>query len=93
MLTVTDQAAQYLREALTRREEGAAGSLRIVNTEEGYRLTLDDAKDGDQIFEQEGESYLVLDSEVDEALAEATLDVRESPQGMRLKLSEGGATP
>ena len=90
MLTVTDKAAQYLRESLTRKETGAPETLRIVQTEDGYQLTLDNAKDGDQVFEQEGQNYLLLDSGVGEALSDATLDVYESPQGLSLTLTAGG---
>jgi Fe-S cluster assembly iron-binding protein IscA len=92
MLTVTDKAVQHLRETLSRKEEGAPGVFRIVNSEEGYQLTLDEAKESDQVFEHEGENYLLLDTEVGEALSNATLDVQESPQGPRLALSEGGAS-
>jgi Fe-S cluster assembly iron-binding protein IscA len=87
VLIVTDKAAQYLREALGRKEEGLPQAIRIVYTEEGYQLTLDDPKDGDQVFEQEGESYLLLGLEVGEALSDATLDVQQSPQGMRITLA------
>ena len=90
MLTVTDKAAQHLRENLSREKESPPGAFRIVNSEEGYQLTLDEAKEGDQVFEHEGENYLLLDTEVGEALSNATLDVQESPQGTRLTLSEGG---
>ncbi len=92
MLTVTDKAAQYLRETLSRKEEGAPGAFRIVSAEEGYQVTLDDGKEGDQVIEHEGENYLLLDSQVDEALSNATLDVQESPEGTRLTLSEGGTS-
>jgi len=92
MLTVTDVAAQYLCETLTRKEEGAPAALRIVYSEDGYQLTLDDPKEGDEVFEHEGESYLLVDSEVGEALSDATLDVQESPQGTRLTLATG-STP
>ena len=92
MLTVTDMAAQYLRETLTRKEEDAPAALRIVYSEDGYQLTLDDPKEGDQVFEHEGESYLLVDSGVGEALSDATLDVQESPQGTRLTLATG-STP
>ncbi len=89
MLTVTDKAAQHIRETLSREEESAPGTaFRIVNTEEGYELTLGEAKEGDQVFEHEGENYLLLDTEVGEALSNATLDVKESPEGTRLILSE-----
>ncbi len=92
MLTVTDKAAQYLRETLSRKEKGAPGSFRIVSAEEGYEVTLDGANEGDQVFEHEGENYLLLDTEVGEALSNATLDVKESPEGTRLKLSQGGTS-
>ncbi len=88
MLTVTDKAAQYVRENL-KKESAPGAAVRIVKTEEGYHLNLDEAKEGDQVFEHEGENYLLLDSEVGEALSSATLDVQESPEGTRLKLSEG----
>ena len=87
MLTVTERAARYLRESLTRKEEGAPEALRIVYTEEGYELTLDDTKDGDQVFEQEGQNYLFVDGEVGVALSDATIDVQESPQGKTLTLT------
>ena len=90
MLTVTDKAAQYLLESLTRKESGAPETLRIVQTEEGYQLTLDNAKDGDQVFEQDGQNYLRLTEAVGEALSDATLDVHESPQGLSLTLTAGG---
>ena len=90
MLTVTDKAAQYLRESLTRKETGAPEALRIVQTDDGYQLTLDNPKDDDQVFEQEGQNYLLLDSGVGEALSDATLDVHESPHGLSLTLTAGG---
>ncbi|MDP2674505.1 MAG: hypothetical protein Q8Q00_06330 [Dehalococcoidia bacterium] len=90
MLTVTDKAAQYLRESLTRKEESAPEALRIVQTDDAYQLTLDNAKDGDHVFEQDGQNYLFLDSAVGEALSNATLDVHESPQGLSLTLTAGG---
>ena len=90
MLTVTDKAAQYVCETL--KKESAPGAFRIVGTEEGYRFALDEAQEGDQIFEHEGENYLLLDTEVGEALSNATVDVQESPEGTRLTLSEGGTS-
>lgn len=89
MLNVTDRAAQYLHETLGRKEEAAPAALRIVYSEEGYQLTLDDPKGDDQVFQHEGENYLLLDAQVDQALSDATLDVQESPQGMRLTLTAG----
>jgi hypothetical protein len=88
MLTVTDEATQYLREKL--KNESAPGAVRIVKGEKSYGTTLDEEKEGDQVFQHEGENYLLLDPEVGEALSSATLEVRESPEGTRLHLSPGG---
>ncbi len=90
MLTVTDEAAQYFREAL--KKESAPGACRIVQAEKGYRFILDEATEGDQVFEHEGENYLLLDTEVGEALSSAALDIQESPDGSRLILSQGDAS-
>ena len=87
MLTVTDKATAYLREALTRKKEGTPEALRVVYTEEGYELTLDDPKEGDHIFEQEGQNYLLVDPAVGEGLGEeATLDLQQTPHGTSLTL-------
>ena len=91
MLTVTDKAAQYLREALGRRQDEMPEALRIVYTEQGYQLRLDDPKQGDQVFEHEGQSYLLVGEEVSEALGGAMIDVHESPQGASLTLLAAGS--
>ncbi len=86
MLIVTDKAARHLCETLTRKPEGSPEALRVVYTEDGYQLTLDDTKDGDQVFEQDGKNYLFVDAQVGEALSDAKLDVQESAQGKRVTL-------
>lgn len=93
MLTVTDKAAQFLREKLEQKEEGLPDALRIVQTEDGFQLTLDNPKDGDHVIEQEGQSILLVDSEVGEALEEATLDLQESAQGSALILTAVPPSP
>jgi len=88
MLTVTDRAVEFLRESLTRRQEGMPEALRIVYSDrEGYQLTLDNPKDGDQVFKQDGESFLLLDAELSDLLSEAIVDIHESIQGPRLTLT------
>jgi Fe-S cluster assembly iron-binding protein IscA len=93
MLTVTDRAAQFLREKLDHKEEGLPDALRIVQTEDGFQLTLDNPKDGDQVIEQEGHSILLVDTAVGQALEEATLDLQESPQGSSLVLTAVPPSP
>jgi len=88
MLTVTDRAAEFLRESLTRRGDGMPEALRIIYTEEqGYHLTLDNPKDGDQVFAQEGESFLLLDAALNEVLEDAVVDLQDAPQGPRITLT------
>ena len=87
MLIVTDKAARYLRESLTRKKEGDPEAIRIVHTEEGYQLTLDDPKDGDQAFEQDGQNYLLVAAELTEMLSDAKLDVQDSAHGASLTLT------
>ncbi len=87
MLIVTDKAAQYLRESLTRKKESDPAAIRIVHTEDGYQLTLDDPKESDQVFEQDGQNYLVIAAELGEALNEAKLDVQDSAKGASLTLT------
>ncbi|KKL07198.1 hypothetical protein LCGC14_2588420 [marine sediment metagenome] len=91
MLTVTNKAAQYLRESLTRKKEGAPEALRIVLTEDGYQLTLDNPNEGDQIFEEDGQKYLLLDAAVGGTLSRATIDVQDSRRGATLTLTGGDA--
>lgn len=101
MLTVTEKATGYIREALSRREDDSPEAVRIsYASEAGYHLTLDNRKEGDHIFEQEGDSYLLVDPQVSEALESATLDLQDSPQGANLMLTgapqpegEEGETP
>jgi Fe-S cluster assembly iron-binding protein IscA len=87
MLTVTDKAARFVRETL--KKGSAPGVFRIVKTKEGLQFTLDEAKEGDQVFEHKGVNYLLLDTEVGEALSSATLEVQETPEGTRFFLSPG----
>lgn len=88
MLTVTDRAVEFLRESLSRRQEGMPEALRIVYSDrDGYQLTLDNPKDGDQVFKQDGASFLLLDAELSDLLSEAIVDIHESIQGPRLTLT------
>lgn len=92
-MRVTDKAAAYLLRALDNKDEGAPEALRIVYSEDaGYEFALDDPKDGDEVFQQDSRSYLVVDAELAKSLLNATLDVQESPQGTRITLA-GYETP
>ncbi len=91
MFTVTEKAAQYLRQVLDSREEATSQLLRIVSRSGSYELTLDDPQESDEVLQYEGRSYLLVAPEVVESLSNATIDVHEIAEGAppRLTLSTG----
>jgi hypothetical protein len=92
VLQVTTRAAEYMRDHLSRKREGLPEAIRVVRTDDGFQLTLDDPKDGDHIFEREGENYLLVAPELGEALADATIDLQQSPQGLSLTLTTSASS-
>lgn len=89
MLTVTERAAAYLRERLSSKREGLPQALRIVRSADTYDLMLDDPREDDEAFTEDGQTYLLIGAEITEALEGAVLDVQEGPQGPRITLTEG----
>ncbi len=87
VLQVTTRAAEYMRDHLSRKPEGLPDAIRIVRAEDGFQLTLDNPKDDDHIFEREGQKYLLVGPDLEEALATATIDLQQSPQGLSLTIT------
>ena len=87
VLQVTTRAAEYMRDHLSRKPEGLPDAIRIVRAEDGFKLTLDNPKDDDHIFEREGQKYLLVGPDLGEALATATIDLQQSPQGLSLTIT------
>jgi hypothetical protein len=87
MLNVTKAAGEYLNDMLMRSQAPAEAAVRIVPKPEGDGLmtTLDHERAGDQHFDCDGHTVLVLDPEVATKLSEQTLDVGDS--GARLVIS------
>jgi hypothetical protein len=87
MLKVTQAATQYLNDMLVRVQAPAEAAVRIVPKTDGGGLatTIDQERDGDQHFDCEGKTVLVLDAEVANALSEQTLDIGED--GKRLMIA------
>ena len=82
MLNVTKAASDYLNDMLVRAQAPAEATVRIVPKVEGGGLatTIDHERDGDQHFDCEGRTVLVLDPEIATSLSEQTLDVGENGQ-------------
>lgn len=80
MLTVTQAAAEQLKELKQNAEDGPK-PLRVFRSGEGLALGHDEPGEQDHKVEREGQTLLVFDDDVSEILAERTLDVRETEQG------------
>jgi hypothetical protein len=82
MLKVTQGASEYLSNLLVRMEAPSDAAVRIVPKADGEGLatTIDQERDGDQHYDCEGRTVLVLDSQIATALSEQTLDVAENGQ-------------
>jgi len=84
MLSVSDTAAEILREALDETE----GELvfRLTPSPGGFKMQLDSPSEQDRTVESEDRVVLVLAPEVDEALTGAVLDIAgEDPPQLMLR--------
>ena len=82
MLKVTQAASEYLNDMLVRAQVPSEAAMRIVPKSDGRGLatTLDQERDGDQHFDCDGRTVLVLDPQIATSLSEQTLDVAEDGQ-------------
>lgn len=86
MLSVTDKAAAALHESLEASTTEESQALRLTRTAEGLALSLDEQREGDQVVQHDDRTVLVIEEEISSALAGATLDATETPEGPRLVL-------
>ena len=86
MLNVTKAASDYLNDVLVRAEAPEESAVRIVPRPEGDGLvtTIDHERAGDQHFDCDGRTVLVLDPQIATQLSDLTLDVGESEGGKKL---------
>ncbi len=87
MLNMTKAAGEYLNSMLMRAQAPAEAAVRIVAKPDGDGLmtTVDHERAGDQCFDCDGHTVLVLGSDVAANLSEQTLDVGDD--GKRLVLA------
>ncbi len=87
MLKVTEAASHYLNDMLVRVQAPSDAAVRIVPKVDGGGLatTIDQERDGDQHFDCDGRTVLVLDNDIATALSDQTLDVGED--GKRLMIA------
>jgi len=92
MLTVTDDAKQYLKETLLDHTDDPDVGIRLVLRGEApvrTGLVLDREAPDDYVVEHEGSKVLLVGDEVAQVVAGATLDTEDTPEGTKLVISKG----
>jgi len=86
MFIVTEAAGGYLTAVLDKTNISEGTAIRLVL--EGNTLTpqLDNAHPGDETFDYEGRTVLMLDAQVSQVLDDSTLDVEATDEGPKLIL-------
>jgi Fe-S cluster assembly iron-binding protein IscA len=86
MVTVTEHAAQLLKDIQEGHELSASKVLRLVNRAHSYEFAFDERRDGDQIVQSGDTDVLLVGTDVCELLGEATIDCHDTPAGPRFTL-------
>jgi len=86
MLTVTKPGLERLCRKLARKGAADDMALRFTRREGGWALRLDRESVGDTAFSHNGRKVLLLDETVSKAMANMTLDTRQSGKRRRLRL-------
>ena len=92
MFTVTDSASAMLAQLLQQAEGEDANVFRLGRSGEDFGLMLDQERDGDEVFHRDEQPVLVVEKDVHDQLAEAAMDVAETPEGPQLRLLPAGET-
>ncbi len=90
MVTVTERAAQLLKDIQEGHEEAAGKILRLVSKEEGFELVFDEQAEGDRVVQSGETGVLLIAAEVSNMLSGATIDCQDTPAGPRFTLSTQG---
>ena len=86
MFTMIDLAGEYLNELLDNANAAEETVVRFVVEDRTLKPTLDTARPGDATFDHDGQTVLVLDTQVMQAIADSTLDVQATDDGPQLVL-------
>jgi len=92
MLKVTENARELLKEILTTHsDEPDAGMRLTLNTQNQLVLVLGKKEQGDQVVEHQGTKVLLVESQLESVLGDATVDVEKTTDGPKLTLQKGSA--
>jgi Fe-S cluster assembly iron-binding protein IscA len=87
MLTVTDSAAQEIAAMLEQYDSPDGAAVRLIRDEQGIGMTIDEPAPSDVTIDHADKPLVVMDAEVSELLAERTLHVQKSEQGLQFQLN------
>ncbi len=88
MFVLTDTARAFLSKLLDQARAPEEAAARVVHEEEGLTLSIDHPQEGDETFEYEGRTVLLLAPQVAETLDGRTLDVVEGEDGPTLAVQD-----
>ena len=89
MVTVTERAAQEMGAILAANATDPKQALRLYPAVGGLSLGLDWQQEEDEVVESEGIAVLLIPPELSLALAGATIDCVDTPEGSRLTIYKG----
>ena len=84
MLAVTEQATGHLKRMLNRPEAPEGKYIRIHRKGPDFSLVYDNKAAGDQTYEHEGKTVLVVEEELAKTLSDKTIDLEKAEGGPRL---------
>lgn len=88
MLTVTESAGTHLANLLTTSDAPDDAAVRIAHDDrQGWSLLLDNVEPGDQTYEHEGRTVLLIDERAAALLGDVTLDVQLDEEEAHLTIS------
>jgi Fe-S cluster assembly iron-binding protein IscA len=93
MVTVTERAAQLLKEIQEGHEESGSKVVRLVNRDGSFEFAFDERREGDQVIQSGDTDVLLVGTDVSELLGDATIDMQDTPTGPRFTLSTQGEPP
>ena len=86
MFSMTEAAGGYLTRMLEEAQAPQDTAVRFVLDANQVKPTLDKPRPGDQALDHAGRKVLLLDTQVQKALATSVLDIQDGPQGPKLVL-------
>ena len=81
MLTITDNACEYLAKMLDEQEVPEGTAARCIVQSGQLTLVPDNEQPGDKVFKHEDRAVLIVNEELSEALKDREFDVEKSDGG------------